>query len=464
MNRNVWGCWTVALVLGCSSRLQVDHGWPTSGGSGGAQAGNGANGGSDTGVMAGAGGTITEPIPPGSYGQPCIPSFTRTEAMGTFGQADVLALAHCAVGLTCSADDLCVPIPDCPQTSGICAVYRSDSSATAGGGAGGASGGAGGVSSGGGHSFGGDGAALALPETGVQALVADDSSVYWVEYGTRDALGNYANDGSLKVYDGAATKTLSSSLTGPVDLALTSRHAYVYVDGAPLLGSSLTPQLLRVPLSGGKAELIQDGITPQSFVGAGNRAFWGRVSVTNGGVTGAIYSATADVDAVPSVFVPNVIVPRNFAADETSLYYNDLGGSPQIQSAPIAGGPPVSTGVIFSQFVLRGDSIYALDGDGAGGLVLAQAPKAGGPVKHVRPLGDGGGDLRLVGDRYFWVRSGADSSRFEIMTASFASSEPVTRLLEATSLPDKAVWAVTATALYWFDGSAIYSRSLADLQ
>jgi hypothetical protein len=181
-------------------------------------------------------------------------------------------------------------------------------------------------------------------------------------------------------------------------------------------------------------------------------------------VTGTIYSASAEVGAVPSAFLTNATEPENLAADATSLYFIDGGGPSQVESAPLTGGPAVSTGITLSQFVLRGDSIYALDGaDNGDELVLDQAPKAGGTIRRIRGLGNSGGDIHVVGDRYFWARYQSDSTEMVVLTASFVSSDPVERVLDAPMQSNKPLWAVTTTALYWSDGNAIYSRSLADL-
>jgi hypothetical protein len=445
MSWNTWGRWGAAmLVVGCSSKLQVDTSAPAGGTGGG---GGGAS--LETGPEEGE-------FLPGNVGQQCIPSTTLTEAVGTVGQADVLDLAHCAAGLACGSDGVCGAIPDCPQATGICVVSRPNPNSSGTGGADGNGGNGGSGNNGGMKGSGGDGQAISMPEGGIQGLVADESRVYWVEYGTRDSLGNYANDGALKASDGKTTTTLSSSLRGPVALGLTSSHVYVYVDGAPLLGTTLKPQLVRVPLAGGDPELVQDRAVPLSFASAGERAFWG--------TAGNIYTMTSDAAAVPSIFQAGIAYPIGLVADDTNLFFVDEAGSGQIQSAPLAGGPPTSLGFALYSFFLRDDSIYGFDPAEA---VLDRAPKAGGSVERVRALGVYGGP-RLVGDRYFWEGSReSGDTLFTILSASF-TSDPISLVLQASGEPsggsDDSQWAANATAIYWTDGSAIYSRSLSDLQ
>ena len=189
-------------------------------------------------------------------------------------------------------------------------------------------------------------------------------------------------------------------------------------------------------------------------------------------------SVAADAGAAPSTFLTAGTGPdltTCLAADTTNIYYT--GGS-----VPIAGGPPVSLGFSFYRFVLRGDFIYGIDEiddvyqpvvepngfvGSARTVFLEQASKIGGTAQLVRTLGvsTGGLAIAVVGDRYFWDES--YGSQLSVRAASFDSSSPIVHVLDATvrwtfyfqALP----WAVTPAALYWTDGSAIYSRSLSDL-
>ena len=173
----------------------------------------------------------------------------------------------------------------------------------------------------GGANYGGNGPITSATEkNGVVALTASESRVYWLEYGTRDALGNYLHDGALMSYsvvDGT-TAILAAGLPGPVGLALTTSHAYVFVDGAPLIGTPTQPQLLRVPLAGGGPVLVQEGAQPYSFAAAGSRAFWSSWG-------NAVYSMLSDPNAVPTVFISEKAY--NLTTDATDLYYGWSVGS-----------------------------------------------------------------------------------------------------------------------------------------
>src|SRR5262245_56013057 len=68
--------------------------------------------------------------------------------------------------------------------------------------------------------------------TGIRALAADASHLYWVEYGTSDELGNYANNGRLlsRAFDSQEVTTLATDLAGSLGVAVTSTHVYAYLD------------------------------------------------------------------------------------------------------------------------------------------------------------------------------------------------------------------------------------------
>jgi hypothetical protein len=400
----------------------------------------------------------------GTFGQRCFPGGTVTEATGTVGQADVVRLAHCNAGLSCGSDGLCATIPDCPQPSGTCAVYRTDLGLPGSGGSGGTTGGAGGAVLGAGGGVPGG----AVAEAGILALAADDAQLYWVEYGTRDSLGNYQNDGALMALafaEGTATK-LASQLPGPVALGMTSTHVYVYVDGAPLIGNPRHPQLLRLPLSGGAPELVQDGLNPSyssiPFAGAGDRAFWSTDS--------AIYELASDAGATPSVFVANW--GSSLAADAADLFYvrlNDTSSSDVFWRAPLDRSAQKQLALPPYAFALSGNFIYGLEPlNNNTVLILDRAPKTGEFWQRVGALGAGGfvRSFQVVGDRYFFdvnppraQNDMPDDTRVNIETASFASPDQPVRLLEipAAAFGLAPPWVGTATALYWSDGNAIYS-------
>jgi hypothetical protein len=312
-----------------------------------------------------------------------------------------------------------------------------------------------------------------LTRTGIVALNASDSHVYWLEYGTRDAAGNYQHDGALMSYrivDGTTT-TVASGLDGPSRLELTTTHAYIGTDGAYGALTVIT-QMHRVPLIGGSVELLQEERSTTvftSFVNAGSQAFW---STRTG-----IYTISAQADAVATLFLPYPVYL--IASDGTDLFY---AGADGVMRMPTAGAAPTTLAGNWGGYkiALHDDGIFGLEAlpngtaqRSSSGILLSRAPKSGGEFEQVRPLGAGApvgyGELRAIGDRYFfsvheWAqdRDGTQGEQRRVLTASFVDDDPPIRLLE---LPlqhpvDHFLWVGTAGGVYWSDGQAIYEQPL----
>ncbi|HWZ91434.1 MAG TPA: hypothetical protein VNW92_21380, partial [Polyangiaceae bacterium] len=290
---------------------------------------------------------------------------------------------------------------------------------------------------------------------------ADDSNLYWIEYGTRDSLGNYQNDGAVfsQALSGGAATRITTGLPGPVALGLTSSHAYVYVDGAPLIGNVIHPQLMRVSLAGGAPELVQDGTTPRSFTGVGDIAFW------NG--LGSLYEQTAEPASMPTVFLADWA--EGLTSDGGDLFYDATGG---IWRAPLNGGAPQSLALDIFPFEPSGDFIYGLENIDNTGMVLDRAPMTGNAFERARALGAGSfiGGFQIIGDRFFFdshplaTVNSYSASQLNITTGLLSSSDPPVRLLEAAepSINQSLVWVATANMVYWSNGRAIYSRPVAE--
>jgi hypothetical protein len=422
-----------------------------------------------------AGGEVIVGPLPGQHGAACIPGGTSVEANGSPAETAVTTLDRCDNGLACDTTNHCTGIPNCPQSSGICVVHGVplDSAGT-----GGTSGNGGAFSAGGYVASvpGGAPVATVAPEVGVTAMAADDTRLYWIDYGTRDALGNYQQDGALLSYGfaDAKTTTVASDLPGPDALGVTSGHAYVAVDGGPLIGSPVRAQLLRLPLAGGAQELVQDPVTPTSFAANGDQAFW---STSSG-----VYSATATGDVTLAHLFNSCA--GGLQADATDLYGSDCSNSifrfTLAGSAPSAGATETQTSVVSPNYpyALGGDLVYGVES--GLGLILDQAPKTGGVWNRKRALGEGGRPdrVQIVGDRYFVSATTTASgyTKAEIVTGLISSAAPPVRLLEMSlaafggalgqyctdvdCLP--LVWVGSATTLFWTDGSAVFSRPIAD--
>jgi len=312
-------------------------------------------------------------------------------------------------------------------------------------------------------------------QTGVFALAASDSHVYWLEYGTHDALGNYQHDGALLSYriaDGTTT-TVASGFDGPTSLALTTTHAYVVSDG--ILNGQ--PQASRALLTGGGVEpLQQDPFSteegfPAGFTAVGSQAFW---STSTG-----IYTQTASSNAVQKLLLSTDGHVYPLISDGTELFYSDYSASGfAVIRSPIASPAPqfvaASSGL---GFALHGDDLVELDvvlNGSQYGTILSRAPKSGGEFQQYRPLGTGSPEitidapaLQVVGDRYFFIVRVSVQDRDgnyggiqrRVLSAGFADNDPPIRLLE---VPQESHfhWVGTAVGLFWSDGRAIYQQPL----
>ena len=412
-------------------------------------------GGSDTGIGGSTAGS--GPLPgPGSLGMACIPAITETRAEGTVAKTKVTTASHCDFGLSCGANKRCEVIPDCPKASELCVAHRPLLAESDAGGASGA-GGAGGASNFGGSSTGGGPATdPVLPGVGVRDMTASATHLYWVEYGTRDSLGNYQHDGALRAYslaDGKTT-TIADKLPGPRKLAITTDQAYATVDGAGIIGTVGKNQLLRLPLAGGTPTVAVDDVVLTALTSSGAAAIWNDHSNWR--------SATG---AAAPVTLTQADWYATGVADDTHLYF--FSASNGIARVPLVGGaaqPLVSPNYTFG---LRGDSVYGVE-PVDGGSVLDKVAKTGGAWQRIRALGDGYVyGLQVVGDRYFFASTDL-GNQFGLITFStglVTNSDPPTRFAATYQRGQfqPVLFQATATAFFWSDGYAIYKRSLADI-
>jgi len=461
------GCWAVLLAAGCDGRLTVDDGNAAAGVPGA----NENAGSSPSGELAGmpgipdsgAGGLsgnpgVAVPSDAGKIGKACIPGDLVIDSRGNAAEAVTKTLSRCDAGLSCNSKGTCVAAPDCQHNEAVCILRQVESV---------------------------ERIAKVSPDahTGIVALAASESRIYWLEFGTVDPVGNYQHDGALMSYSIATRTTtmVASGLDGPTQLELTTSHAYVVAyGGLPDEGA----RLLRVPLTGGSVELVQQyetgGARFLDFAAAGNRTFW------SDGDT--VYSMSSEADATPTEFLsvdPDEQTAQQLASDGTDLFY--LSRTPtgyEVMRTPVANAAPTATGASgFYDLALHDDGVFTfktvVKGTGTSlpqGVLLARAPKRGGEFETVRPLGDGYPlTLQVVGDRYFFDvrhllkdRDGIEGYERRVMTATFADEEPATRLVqwpetqasESLRRLDLFHYAGTAERVYWSDGLAIYQQPI----
>lgn len=496
MRANKWSRWLVLLgvVVGCNAKLSVDPGaggaggMPNAGNAGkpddnagiidtpgspaggdpdqgtagvagvprpGGEAGFGAHAGKAGYPDAGAGGA---PPGPGELGQACIRGETIDTGSG-FAAAKITTLDRCFAGLSCNGAGKCAAIPKCPNAMGECVEHDALSTGGTGGSTGGMGGSPGFPAAGASYYAGSGGNAdstgpIYTPdESGVTALAVDDTHLYWLEYGTRDSIGNYQNDGALMAMtlaDGTKKK-LSSAIPGPNALGVTTQQAYVVTDGATLVGTVAHLQLLRFPLAGGASELIQDGSPPllsrraTTFAAIGSTAYWTGPNL--------LYSLPSG-STVP--ITVTVTFPDKLHADDTHLYFDD--GYGHISRTDAGGGGTVEIVGDARPFDLNGDSIYGLEYTNDG-TILTKAAKSNGSWLRIRALGERApARLVLLGDRLFFEWQG-DNNSPGITTTTLTSTAPPIRLVDAAEGFVRA-WVGTASKVYWTDGARIYSRPI----
>jgi hypothetical protein len=311
---------------------------------------------------------------------------------------------------------------------------------------------------------------LATEHTGITGITANRDHVYWVDYGSRDRLGNYNNDGSLhalSLEDGSITM-LASNLAGPLGVGVSNSYVYVMGDGGPLIGTEELLQAWRVPLSGGSAQRVQTSSLSadrfSAFVSAGTQAFWR-------GRTGIFRISDDESEATEFPLgreSQDYLLP--VAATEAHLYYSSVeyGG---VRRALIADRSTEDLARPARAVGVRGELMYSVESlqDDAG-LLLTRAPVAGGNWVRMRALGGGGiyGGLffRVVGDRYFFLdqESYPNSVGFTVATGFLDSDDPPVRVLETNVSPSMAFssvwWVGTAKALFWTDGDRVYRRTI----
>jgi hypothetical protein len=270
---------------------------------------------------------------------------------------------------------------------------------------------------------------------------------------------------AVSLEDGATT-TIAGELAGPIAVGVTSSHAYILVDSAPLIGSTTHLRLLRVALTGGTPEVVQDIPTMLrfggNFVASGAQPFWPDAE--------AVYTMTPAA-SVASVFLPETA--ELVAADDSNLYYFPWRSAQEIWRMPLKGGEAEQVAAPFYPFGVKGDFLYGAESiENGTGLMLDRVLASGGNWERVRALGAGGAafKLQIVGDRFFvdtyppevgpYVQQ--DSSRLGVLTGLFSTDSPPVRILErlARRTSVDQLWVGAAKALFWSDGDNVYSRSL----
>jgi hypothetical protein len=256
----------------------------------------------------------------------------------------------------------------------------------------------------------------------IRAIVASDTAVWWVDYGTHDLFGNHNADGQLfaRPLAGGQPVLVGESLEGPVGLALSAQYAYITLDeSAAVAGKGA---LSRVSLGGSAARLLTSyhgGMDvpelPGHFVAGTGEVFLF--------VDQAIYRIAETAGAEQSLFHPATGVFEIFG-DASFIYLYDAVG---LHTLPHAGGQPTLLqaletatfgGPRYSHLTIADGFIYGREDS-----YLARMPKTGGPMKRVAQFsGWGYSHVMVAGDRWVWDPSATTYPyQRQIVQESFAN-------------------------------------------
>lgn len=246
----------------------------------------------------------------------------------------------------------------------------------------------------------------------IRALAVTADTIYWVEHGSFDELGNHEGNGELKSVPtaGGSAVVLADSLEGPVQLGLSQQFAYVLLDESNATDGQ--EGLLRLPLAGGTPELVQslDPDRDETALLDGENWFYTHFAAGSG------FSAWLDDGTVYRIAeaagadLENVAVATGATAlfgDASQLYLRDEDG---FWTMPYGGSDrsllqkfPSSLSQRYEFFSVSGSFIYGVEANNAGqptNHYLVRMPKTGGSWERLLDLPALAFGLHMSGDDY----------------------------------------------------------------
>lgn len=308
----------------------------------------------------------------------------------------------------------------------------------------------------------------------ITALTASDTKLYWVEHGSTDDLGNFRNDGRLlaRAFDSEEVEELAGDLEGPIGVALTTTHVYVFLDQH--WDGGRHDALARVPIEGGSAEVVQLDAEPR---GTGRL---GCECLVHAGATAyfllehGIY-AVGPEDTQAALLVEE---PSNaLAVNGDHLYYQAVNlatSDGDVRRVPLAGGASELVSAEGLRHIqISGNYVYALDESGDSVVYLTRMPVTGGPwtrLRETRP-GDFGWRLMLSGSYFFHDNfppgrpegEEVTGEGWEVIQGSLDDAANARRILYfETQHPETflTAWVGTSAGVFWTDGEVIRRRDL----
>jgi hypothetical protein len=306
----------------------------------------------------------------------------------------------------------------------------------------------------------------------VRALAADGTTLYWIDYGTTDELGNYASDGRLlaRDFDSEEVRTLATDLEGPFSLDLSATHAYIVIGKYWDRGDRFA--MIRYPLGGGERELVQ--VLPEGngefgnpnhrVVSSGAKAYW----PTLGG-----YFWATDTRAEAELFLEIDLATSvgTLAANQDAVLFTrraDIGYEfNDLYSVPLDGGDAtLLVAETMPEFMSSGEFLYAAEppffySEALSSYFIYRMPSTGGRWTRLAEYqGAGGRRLTIVGDLLFHERHVESNNKrsWQIVEGRLDDLANAEAIFQSDVNVEPMEWIGTTRGVYWTDGRAIYFR------
>jgi hypothetical protein len=291
--------------------------------------------------------------------------------------------------------------------------------------------------------------ALVASDEDIRGVAANDTKVFWIDYGTSDALGNY--DGQLMARDlsGGATTVLASALPGPESVSLSSQYAYMFVDQRTEPAHAIG--VIRVPLAGGAAQPLQSLTQPASY--STYRVFAAGSGYEYWNWDGAVYRIAETAGATVETFLEARGV-LSIAIAGSAMYFQDTAG---IWSVPLAGGTPTSAFEIDQQSLQLQlvDTNYLYARETASSFYLTRMPRAGGAWARVANL-DYWSQLELDSAGHFFIDPPTGSHQYILQGSLMAPATLTTLVSKRTAQPWWKAWTLSSVGIFVADSYGLY--------
>jgi hypothetical protein len=301
---------------------------------------------------------------------------------------------------------------------------------------------------------------------GIRAIWASDR-VYWIEYGSVDALGNHQDDGRLLSVslDGKQRIEIATGLQAPIQLGITEGYAYVVLEQSSSPLGEL--QLAQVALDSGDVALIQaisrdvlnGGWFQRSFAIGAGYVFW-----YDGG---SVYRLAEAAGAAPEEFleVPDLVA---MVSDGSRLYLQDADG---IRSIPWDRATPMQlwsdrSSQQFTGLQLSGEYLFATERK-LHDYWVVRLPKTGGSFTRLEEAASPSlnrlviHDSSYIGDYATGVDPSNSKSDVDTRLVQGVLEDPASRqVLASVHNSDEGTfwraWDATATTVYFAYDDQLY--------